>query len=168
VTQRRKFLTRIVPFWDIHRHRLAPAAFLRLQQMMKSGQVESVSGHLQSFEQHGADIVIAIRERGASGSRTLTVGSVVNCTGPNYDIAAIELPLIVQLREEGLIKQDPLKLGLEIDADYQVIDRGGTPVSGLFYIGPMLKANFWEAIAIPELRVHAARIAKSVLTGASG
>jgi uncharacterized NAD(P)/FAD-binding protein YdhS len=32
----------------------------------------------------------------------------------------------------------------------------------------MLKANFWEAIAIPELRVHAARIAKSVLTGASG
>ena len=168
VTERRKFLTRIVPFWDIHRHRLAPAAFLRLQQMMKSGQVESVSGYLQSFEQHGADIVVAIRERGASELRTLKVGAVVNCTGPNYDIAAIDLPLIVQLREEGLIKQDPLKLGLEIDADYQVIDRGGTRVSGLFYIGPMLKANFWEAIAIPELRVHAARIAKSVLTGTSG
>jgi uncharacterized NAD(P)/FAD-binding protein YdhS len=32
-------------------------------------------------------------------------------------------------------------------------------VPGLFYIGPMLKARFWEAIAVPELRVHASQLA---------
>ncbi len=163
VNERRKFLARIVPFWDIHRHRLAPAAFFRLEKMMKSGQVENVAGRVQCFEQHGAETIVELRERGGAKLRRLRVGAVVNCTGPNYDIAAIKLPLIAQLRDEGLISQDPLKLGLQIDVDYQVIDRGGASVDGLFYIGPMLKASFWEAVAIPELRVHAANIAKSIL-----
>jgi uncharacterized NAD(P)/FAD-binding protein YdhS len=165
VGERRKFLARIVPFWDIHRHRLAPAAFFRLAHMRKSGQVESVSGRVQSIERHGAETIVVVRERGGENVRRLAVGAVVNCTGPNYDIATIELPLIAQLRDEGLISQDALKLGLRIDENYQVIDRGGAGVHGLFYIGPMLKASFWEAIAIPELRFHAANIAKAVLAG---
>ncbi|MGA2778018.1 MAG: FAD/NAD(P)-binding protein [Steroidobacteraceae bacterium] len=167
VHERRKFLARILPFWDIHRHRLAPAAHLRLEQMLKSGQVENIAGRLLSIEQRGADVIVEVGARGRSPPRRLTVGAVVNCTGPNYDIAAIELPLIAQLRDEGLIQQDPLKLGLEIDADYQVVDRRGRSVRGLFYIGPMLKASFWEAIAIPELRVHATAIANAVLRHAA-
>ena len=165
VGERRKFLARIVPFWDIHRHRLAPAAFFRLEQMRRSGQVESVSGRVKSIEPHGAETIVVVRERGGEKLRRLAVGAVVNCTGPNYDIATIKVPLIAQLRNEGLISQDPLKLGLRVDENYEVIDRGGGRVHGLFYIGPMLKASFWEAIAIPELRVHAATIAKSILAG---
>jgi len=163
VDERRKFLTRVVPFWDIHRHRLAPAAFFRLEQLRKAGQVESVAGRVRSIERRGAETIVELQARGGAGTRRLSVGAVVNCTGPSYDIAAIQQPLIAQLRDEGFISQDPLKLGLRIDEHYQVIDRGGDPVGGLFYIGPMLKAVFWEAIAIPELRGHAAALARSIL-----
>ena len=31
----------------------------------------------------------------------------------------------------------------------------GRAQAGLYYVGPLLKAQHWEAIAIPELRVHA-------------
>jgi len=56
-----------------------------------------------------------------------------------------------------------LKLGLEIDADYRLLGRDGETASGLFYVGPMLKARYWESIAVPELRVHAAKLAARLL-----
>jgi len=161
--ERSKFLRRVVPFWDIHRHRLAPAAYLRLEQMLKSGQVESIAGRVQAYERNGAETTVVVRPRLRGPLRRLRVGAVVNCTGPNYDIASLRLPLLVQLRDEGLIRQDALKLGLEIDADYRLLGRDGETASGLFYVGPMLKARYWESIAVPELRVHAAKLAARLL-----
>jgi len=161
--ERGKFLRRVVPYWDIHRHRLAPAAFLRLEQMLKTGQVESIAAEVQAYERDGAQTTVVLRPRKGGPVRRLVVGAVVNCTGPNYDIASLRIPLLAQLRDEGLIRQDALKLGLEIDADYRVLGQEGRSASGLFYIGPMLKARYWEAIAVPELRGHAARLAARML-----
>jgi uncharacterized NAD(P)/FAD-binding protein YdhS len=161
---RRKFLGRVVPYWDIHRHRLAPAAALRLEHMLKSGQVEVIAGHIQALERRGDALTVVVRQRRGGKLRELEVGAAVNCTGPNYDIARLTTPLIAQLRDDGLIRQDPLRLGLEIDEHYRVAPRDGAPASGLYYAGPMLKARYWEAIAIPELRVHAQRLAALLAT----
>jgi uncharacterized NAD(P)/FAD-binding protein YdhS len=163
IADRAKFLRRVAPYWDIHRHRLAPAAFLRLEQMLKSGQVESIAGRVQAYEQDGARLVVILRPRQGGPTRRLVVGAVVNCTGPNYDVASLRYPLLVQLREEGWIRQDALQLGLEVDADYRLLAEDGRGASGLFYIGPMLKARYWESIAVPELRVHAAKLAATLL-----
>ncbi len=160
LAERRKFLARIVPFWDIHRHRLAPAAYLRLQQMLGSRQVECVAGRVQSFERDGEETRIRIRSRREGTVRELRVAAVVNCTGPNYDITRLDIPLLAQLQRDGIIRQDPLKLGLDVDAEYRVIGRGGASAPDVFYIGPMLKARYWEAIAIPELRGHALKLAR--------
>ncbi len=160
VAEKRKFLRRVVPYWDIHRHRLAPVAYLRLEQMIRSGQVECIAGRVEACEPCGADTQITIRARASGLPRTLIVGAVVNCTGPNYDIASLAIPLIAQLNGDGLITQDALQLGLEIDPHYQVTGRSGLPTRGLFYIGPMLKSRYWEAIAVPELRGHAQNLAR--------
>jgi uncharacterized NAD(P)/FAD-binding protein YdhS len=74
------------------------------------------------------------------------------------------LPLISQLRDDGFLKQDPLKIGIEVDNKYQVINKSGQTIPNLYYIGPMLKSKFWEAIAVPELRNHAQRIAGLILS----
>ena len=105
-------------------------------------------------------MAIDIRQRGSGQTRTLLVRAVVNCTGPNYDITRIDTALIARLREEGYLRQDPLKLGFEVDAEYRVLDHAGQAAPDLFYVGPMLKARYWEAIAVPELRVHAKRLAE--------
>jgi len=44
-----------------------------------------------------------------------------------------------------------------------VIDRAGNATPCLHYVGPLLKAQFWEAVAIPELRVHARTAARAIL-----
>ena len=85
---------------------------------------------------------------------------MINCTGPNCDIGRVTMPLTVQLRNEGYLKQDPTNIGFEGNDDYRVINQQGRPAENLFYIGPMLKARLWEAIAVPELRVHARRLAE--------
>jgi uncharacterized NAD(P)/FAD-binding protein YdhS len=157
--ERRKFLARIVPFWDVHRHRLAPAAFLRLAQMLSSHQVECIAGSVQSFKRAGMLIRIRVRPRRTGGARDLQVVAVVNCTGPNYDITRLRAPLLRQLQRDGLIRQDPLRLGLDVDADYRVIGRERESAPDVYYIGPMLKARYWEATAIPELRGHAFKLA---------
>ena len=160
VEERQKFLSRVVPYWDIHRHRLAPAAHLRLSGMLKSGQVEAVAGYVQDYKMRGENVSIEIRERHTGRSRELNVGRVVNCTGPNCNIAKITVPLIVQLRNEGYLKQDPNKLGFEVNDRYQVINDQGHPARNLFYVGPALKASYWEAIAVPELRAHTRHLAE--------
>ena len=160
VEERQKFLSRLVPYWDIHRHRLAPAAHLRLAGMLKSGQVQVIAGYVQDYKMHRKNVSIEIRERHTGRRRELNVGRVVNCTGPNCNIAKITVPLIVQLRNEGYLKQDPNKLGFEVNDRYQVINYQGEPARNLFYVGPALKASYWEAIAVPELRVHTRHLAE--------
>jgi uncharacterized NAD(P)/FAD-binding protein YdhS len=36
----------------------------------------------------------------------------------------------------------------------------GTAVPWLRYLGPLLRATYWEATAVPELRGHAAHLAE--------
>lgn len=161
--EQRRFLKTIVPYWDIYRHRLAPSAARRLENLLASGQVEKIAGHISDFALQENDLVIGIKVRGGS-FRHLRVGALVNCTGPNYDLSALSQPLVAQLKQAELIRQDSLKLGLLVDDDYRLIDLGNQPLKGLFYIGPMLKAKYWEAIAVPELRIHASRLASRLLS----
>ena len=47
-------------------------------------------------------------------------------------------------------------------ADGRVIAGDGEPVDGLYYLGPWLRARDWEATAVPELRLHAAQLARQL------
>jgi len=161
--ERRRFLDRVVPYWDVHRHRLAPSAHLRLQRMLATGQVQALAGRILSLRMQGDVVCMALRRRADDRVVELRVGAVVNCTGPNYDLARVHSAVVVQLLRDGMLRQDPLKLGLEVDARYRVIGRDGCVVPGLYYVGPMLKAAHWEAIAVPELRMHCAWLGVSVL-----
>ncbi|MES2013253.1 MAG: FAD/NAD(P)-binding protein [Pseudomonadota bacterium] len=163
LTERRKFLTRVAAFWDIHRHRLAPSADQRLKKMLDSGQVKIVTGKVLRYEKQTDSVLVTIRQKQNNAKIALSVEAVVNCTGPNYDITTLTQPLLVQLQNEGYLKQDPLKIGLELDDQYQVINQDGQSVQQLFYVGPMLKAKYWEAIAVPELRIHTYQLARRLL-----
>lgn len=163
VDERRRFLTRIRPWWDIHRHRLAPAAAARLKSQLNAGRAQVLAGQIVGMAQDDAGVSVTIRERTSGNLQSSAVAAVVNCTGPDYDINRAQSALVVQLREEGLIRADALRLGLEVDADYLVIGREGETLPGLYYVGPMLRARYWESIAVPELRTHTQQLARQIL-----
>ena len=88
---------------------------------------------------------------------------VVNATGPSTDVRRIADPLLDTLLARGLLRPDPLGLGLETASDLALLDAGGRPSRFLYLMGPLLKADYWEATAVPELRAHAARLAERLL-----
>jgi uncharacterized NAD(P)/FAD-binding protein YdhS len=71
--------------------------------------------------------------------------------------------LLDALRRRGLATPDALALGLEVSDELELLDADGRPSPHLYLVGALLKARFWEATAVPELRAHAARLAERLL-----
>ena len=165
--ERRRFLKTILPYWDIHRHRLSPIATSRLERLIKSGQVTRIAAKIVSIAPNSDDILVELKARLSCESQQVAVSAVINCTGPNQDLSTVSTPLMEQLLKAGMLQQDPLHLGLLLDDSYRVIDANNRTVPGLFYVGPMLKAKFWESIAVPELRGHTLKLAQALATETS-
>jgi uncharacterized NAD(P)/FAD-binding protein YdhS len=90
---------------------------------------------------------------------------VVNATGPNYAIERSEDPILKSLRETGLVSADALNLGIRTGRFGACVSAQGVASQHLYYLGPMLRADHWDATAAAELRDHAERLA-SHLVGA--
>jgi uncharacterized NAD(P)/FAD-binding protein YdhS len=102
---------------------------------------------------------VAWRPRGGGGTRTLTVDLVVNATGPDFALERRGIPLLNSLQAAGLVSEDALKLGLRTGRHGACVDSQGHASDSLYYLGPMLRADLWEATAATELRDHAEGLA---------
>ena len=162
--EKARFLRHVQPYWEIHRHRAAPEPYERIQEMILSGALRIIAGRVVSLEEHADGVHATVRLRGTEQLSELQVDTVINCTGPSTDLKQLDDALIKQLIMDGLIQPDALRLGIEIADNYAVLDARGRPSSVLYYVGPLLRARYWEATAVPELRVHAQRLADHLLS----
>lgn len=156
---RRRFLRHLRAYWDIHRHRLPPEIVRRMDTARSIGKLHIHAGRIVSMTPRNAQIDVQWRPRGESEVRSLVVDRVVNCTGPDYAIARSKEPLWRNLVQSGLCVPDSLGLGIRTGPQGAVIDSEGWPGPHLFCVGPMLRADHWEATAVGELRGHAERLA---------
>lgn len=85
---------------------------------------------------------------------------VVNCSGPGADYDRIQEPLFRNLLSEGIVRPDPLLLGLDVTANRALLDRSGAISRRLFAIGPVTKGAFWEMTAVPDIRRQAELVAE--------
>jgi len=157
---RRQFMRHLMPYWDTHRHRAAPDIDRRVRAAVAAGQLEHHAARVVAMAAADGAVAVQWRPRGRDDVVSRPFDLVVNCTGPSADVARSGDPLMRALCGKGWLKPDNLALGIEVDPAYRVLASDGAPVPGLRYVGPMLKAQNWEAIAVPELRVHASRLAQ--------
>jgi uncharacterized NAD(P)/FAD-binding protein YdhS len=157
---RRRFLEHARPWWDTHRHRMAPEIAARLRALIDSGQVEIIAGKIVDIAGDGQGARVAIRRRGAQGVETLDVSRVISCKGVTSDPRKNANPLVESLFVQGLARTDPLRIGIDVDADGAIIDQQGRASQRLFAIGPMSQAAFWEITAVPDIRLQTAALAR--------
>ncbi len=157
--EKRRFLRHIRPYWDVHRHRLPQETLAQLEHMRLRGNLRICAGRLLAFERSGDQVKVTWRERGAVRASKLMVDRVINCTGPEYNPYRSRDPLIHSLLAQRLVSVDALRLGLLTGENGALLDAEGRPVDNLFYVGPQLRADYWEATAAAELRSHAERLA---------
>jgi uncharacterized NAD(P)/FAD-binding protein YdhS len=160
IADRQRFLRHVRPIWDVHRHRLPPAAAEELQRLQDAGRLAVRAGTIESANIRRGGIEVLWRPRGAGRRERVVVGRIFNCTGPDYSPARSANALVQSLLSSGLIAPDPLELGIQVAADGEVVGADGRIVKGLYYVGPWLRARDWEATAVPELREHARRLAE--------
>jgi uncharacterized NAD(P)/FAD-binding protein YdhS len=150
--EKRRFLRHLRPWWDIHRHRLAPPVAARIDALIESGLLAVVGGYIQSMTMANNLIEVTYKPRGKAETQVLRVGHIVNCSGPASDYSRIRHPLIRGLLDAGAIRPDPYKLGLDVDESLHVIDAEGRANGRLYAVGPITRGRYWEVTAVPEIR----------------
>lgn len=161
--ERARFLRHLRVYWDVHRHRAAPRPAALLQRMLADGELQVHAARLVAAAERGGRLRVTIRRRGAATDEQIEVGAVVNCTGPQSDIRRLDDPLMNALQRRGLVRPDPLGLGIAVAEDGALLDANGRLLPAILHVGPLLKARDWEATAVPELRRHAAAAATAIL-----
>ncbi|MGE7204656.1 FAD/NAD(P)-binding protein [Sphingomonas sp. NPDC019816] len=169
---RARFLRHLRPYWDVHRHRLAPAIAEAVDRLIACGRFTIMGGKLIRVEPEGAGAIVHWRPRGQDGVEILRVARIVNCTGPQGDLLRSREPLIRQLLAQGMIRPDALRIGLEVDAQSHVVTADGSVDDRLYCIGPMTRGGLWEVVAVPDLRQQnwdlARRLAHAQWVGGEG
>lgn len=158
--ERLRFLQHLRPYWDSHRHRAAPQIADKIGDLIDAGKIALIAARILGVEAHNHGFTVAIRERGTCHAKSCNFGAIINCTGPSDDVRAE--PLLSDLLMSGKIRPDTSRLGLDVSSEYRLRDVDGEAQTNFFYVGPLLKAQFWEATAVPELREHAADAADKV------
>jgi len=161
--EKRRFLRHLRPYWEVHRHQLPPTVQQELEAAMARGAMRVMAGRVHSIRDEAEVAVVTVQPRGSGASLELRASHIINCTGSCASPRRAAVPLVRQLLADGLMQADALGLGVEVDGNCGVLGAHGQPTPGLYYIGPWLKACYWEATAVPELRQFAAAIARACL-----
>ena len=158
--EKRRFIRHLRPWWDVHRHRIAPAVGDRIEAMQREGQLRFVAGRIVTADADGDRAVVTWRPRGRDAAEKLRVRRIVSCSGPELDIARAGEPLLDALLGAGRIRPDACRLGIDVDRESRVLAADGTPSETLYAIGPMTRGAFWESIAVSDIAAQAQAVAR--------
>jgi uncharacterized NAD(P)/FAD-binding protein YdhS/predicted metal-dependent enzyme (double-stranded beta helix superfamily) len=161
--ERARFLRHVRPFWEVHRHRMAPAVADTVARMRREGLLEVKAGSLVSARADADAIDVEFRCRGAANPSNARVSWVVNCTGPGAHNLHSTHPFVRPLLCDGSLCTDEFELGLLTDDAGRAIKESGSTHWNLLIAGTLRKATLWESTAVPELRQQAQTVARTAI-----
>ena len=150
--ERRRFLRHLRPYWDIHRHRLAPANADTLAALRQQRRLRLHAGRITSATPNDGGFAVTFRPYRGDKKETIATRWIINCSGPLRDFARIDDLLVRGLFDRGDIRPDALRLGLDITPDNRLLRRDGSAWDNLYTLGPTTLGAYWEVTAVPDLR----------------
>lgn len=161
--ERQRFVSRLRPFWEVHRHRMALSIGERFGELSDCDWVHLLAGRVISAQSDGDEVRLVIAQRGSNRLVEIDAAWVINCTGPAPSNSPAANPAIGSLLVDGHLCPDDLGLGIDTVGDGNPMGRDGQAVPDLFVVGTLRKPFYWESTAVPELRAQAAAVAERVL-----
>lgn len=158
IEDRRRFLRHANALWNVHRHRLSPEIRADFDEMRDRGQVTISAGWLHEIYAHEGRARVAFRDRHSATLRQVSADWVVNCTGMEK-CSISKVPLLKKMLARGMISADALGLGIAVNGLSQVQREDGTSARATYALGPMTTGQFFEILAVPDIRVQAKAVA---------
>lgn len=135
------FLKKLLPYWNIFRHRVPSSSLEIIYKMIENNQLEIIKSSVNSIEKSDGKFIIKATKK------TLDCDYVVNCLGFDYNIK--NYPLIESMLKKNLLKKD---LILAQSNDIKIHLVGGLNIGRDF-----------ENTAVPDLRVDANLVAEKIM-----
>lgn len=157
----RRFVRHVRPYWENRRHRTAPEIHALFNELVTSGAVvlhKGRIGHVHHLSEGG----LSVELQQSIGNTLLDTEQVVNCTGAECNFRKLRSPLVTQMLERGLARSNRIGFGLDTSANGAVINNRGVPSDRIFTLGPPMKGTLWETTAVPELRMQALNVARTI------
>jgi uncharacterized NAD(P)/FAD-binding protein YdhS len=160
-SDRRRFFRHVRPYWEVHRHRMAPQVARIVQDLAERGRLRLHAGRVKvaCWDEEGAEVEIKLR---GGSSHHLRVSRVINCTAPEPDYRKLTHPLWQNLFTRGNAAAGPLGLGLRTGPDGELVNARGGPSKNLFTLGPTRIGTLFETTAVEEIRVQARVVASRI------
>ncbi|MDQ3046986.1 MAG: FAD/NAD(P)-binding protein [Bacteroidota bacterium] len=156
VDEKKEFMKRYRPLWEVARHRIPPASSRILEDLSRSGKLRVLKGKILHVHETSESIITTFAND--KTEEITSFHSIINCTGPESNYRKVKFPIIQSLMEKGKVVPDSLGLGILCMEDGNLLDQNSNPVPGLWCIGPMRKAVLWETTALREIREQAEEI----------
>jgi uncharacterized NAD(P)/FAD-binding protein YdhS len=160
LAEQAQFLRHLAGRWSQARHRIAPSGAALLAELAASGQLQTLPGRAVAIIPERDLLRVGVAQPGQP-QQWLAVPHVICCAGPLMDYSRIAAPLVQQLRADGCLTPDTLRLGISTDATGALLGPDGQPsAGGLFTLGASRRPAYFESTAVPELRQQAAALAE--------
>jgi uncharacterized NAD(P)/FAD-binding protein YdhS len=160
VAERTRFLRHLRPWWDVHRHRMAPAAADRFGALLRAGNVTMRRGRIRGVEREDKQAIVSLQGFGAAPVERLTVQRLIYATGPGS--AAGTDTLIDSLLTQGLASTDAQGISLRATDGLELLGANDVPTARLWALGPIVRGVFWECTAVPDIRHQARAVAEAI------
>ncbi len=149
--EQRRVVRRLLPFWEVHRFRIAPQVDAMLTDARDRGQLVIVPAALAGLSLRDGRFAAQLRRAGDQSEERLCAALVL-CTGPRKDPR--RHPLVAGMVDGGLVCLDGVGMGLAVDSRSRLIDRSGRPHEGLLAFGPLTRGTFGEMTGAPDIARH--------------
>ena len=136
---KRRFLRRLRPWYDVHRFRAPPQNVALVEAAEREGRVCYRVLRIASAEPRDDGIAV-------NGE---TYDAIVNCTGLDPAAGAADNPVLAALLERGILTGDPSGLGFAVDAECRPLARNGVAQARLRVLGPPAAGTFGDPLGAP-------------------
>lgn len=160
-----RFIRRLAPYWEAHRHRLPAVSALEINALREAGSLRIVRGLLRRVQRNRAWLTCELQPHGDQHPETLHADAIVLCTGPDPDPRRWKSPLIDQLMADGLASPETNGLGLRTSNAGLLIGRGDVVQQRLSTLGPLRRGSLWESTAVPEIAAQASVLGRHLTDG---
>jgi uncharacterized NAD(P)/FAD-binding protein YdhS len=163
LSEKRLFLKRLRHLWGVARHRIPFVSYDFIQKQQIENRLEILAGKIIDISVQNGIVHAEVFDKKRNTKIKHTFSNVINCTGPETNISRLGDCLLLNMLNEELIVQDELNLGIQVNEQFQVIDKEGRTSSAIFAMGNLIKGVLWESTAINELRSQAKYISEKLV-----
>jgi uncharacterized NAD(P)/FAD-binding protein YdhS len=159
--ERLRVVRRLLPFWEVHRFRMAPQAAAVVARLTSQGRLAVQRARVIELDEQNGSLVARIRHPdGAIVEKAFD--AIILCSGASRNIR--DNLLLANLVDQGLAQADDVGLGLRVDGVSRLIDARGATQPDLFAFGPITRGTFGEMTGAPDILRQIERVVQTFVT----